>query len=207
LITAALLVVAVVGVSIVLLMRARTMQKDAAFANLKELTGRYSIMMQNRYENYLSAAKTLANIMDSYRGVPPEERRTRYDNTMLSIMESNPHFVGMFSIWKPNAIDGNDAAFVEDAGTDSTGRYMPWYIRRSGVLEKHSLSEYEFYNDVLANIENPDPIISLPYKAQSGGQSTFGMRLCYPILTDQGLVGRVGIIVDLTSSSEVIAQI
>jgi methyl-accepting chemotaxis protein len=207
LITAALLVAAVAGVSIILLMRARIMQTEAAFAHLEELTGKYSMTMQNQYENYLSAAMIVANIMDSYKGVPAEERRARYDNTMLSIMESNPHFVGMFAIWKPNAIDGNDAAFIGNPASDSTGRYMPWYIRRSGALEKHSLSEYEYYNDVLANMDNPDPVISLPYRAQSAGQSTFGMRLCYPIITNQSIVGRVGIIVDLTSSSEIIGQI
>jgi methyl-accepting chemotaxis protein len=207
LITSALLVVTVAGVSVILLLRARTMQTEAAFANLEELTGRYAMTMQNSYENYLSAAKTLANIMDSYRGVPAAERRTRYDNTILSIMESNPQFMGMFSIWKPNAIDGNDPAFAGEAGTDSTGRYMPWYSRRSGTLEKVALAEYEYYNDILANMDNTSPVISLPYRAQYAGRPIVGIRLCYPIITDQGIVGRVGIMVDITSSSDTIAEI
>jgi methyl-accepting chemotaxis protein len=183
------------------------MQTEAAFDNLEGLTGRYSIMMQNRYENYLSAAKTLANIMDSYRRVPVEERRERYDITILSIMESNPNFMGMFSIWKPNALDGNDAAFVSDSGTDETGRYMPWYSRRSGTLEELSLSQYEYYNDILANIDLTDPVISLPYQTQYAGKQILAMRLCYPIVTAEGIVGRVGIMVDLTSSSDTIAEI
>jgi methyl-accepting chemotaxis protein len=207
LITAAMLIVAVAGVSIILLIRARDMQTEAAFTNLEELTGKYSIMMQNRYENYLSAAKTLANIMDSYQRVPAEERRERYDNTILSIMESNPNFMGMFSIWKPNLLDGNDAAFISDSGTDETGRYMPWYSRRTGSLEEHSLAEYDNYSEVLANLDNPDPIISLPYKALVAGKEVYGIRLCYPVIVDQVIVGRVGILVDITSSSEIISQI
>ncbi|MDR2110768.1 MAG: methyl-accepting chemotaxis protein, partial [Spirochaetaceae bacterium] len=207
LITAALLVVTVAGVSIVLLMRARVMQTEAAFANLEELTGRYSMMMQNHYENYMIVARTMANIMDSYKGVPPEERRSRYDNTMLSIMESNPEFMGMFAIWKPNAIDGNDAAFAGDLGSDSTGRYMPWYSRRSGTLEKQSLAEYEYYEDVLASMDVSDPIISLPYRSQNAGRPILGIMLSYPIITAEGIVGRVGITVDLTSSSGIIAEI
>jgi methyl-accepting chemotaxis protein len=207
LITAVLLVVAVAGVSIILLMNARALQTTAAFSNLEELTGRYSVIMQNRYENYLSAAKTLADIMNAFEDVSSGERRTRYDNTILSIMESNPNFMGMFSIWKPNAIDGNDAAFVNDPGSDSTGRYMPWYSRRTGVLEKHSLSEYEQYNDVTANIDSTDPVLSAPYWATLAGKPIFAIRLCYPIISDRKIVGRVGIMVDLTSSSELISQI
>jgi methyl-accepting chemotaxis protein len=207
LITAALLVATVAGVSVVLLMRMRSMQREEAFANLESLTGRYSMMMQNQYENYLSAAKTLADIMSSYEIIPPNERRARYDNTILSIMESNPNFIGMFSIWKPNAIDGNDAAFTDDSGTDSTGRYMPWYSRRSGKLEKLSLSDYDNYNDVSANIDITDPVISLPYQGNLAGKQIFVTRLCYPIIAARGIVGRVGIMVDLSASSDIIAQI
>ncbi|MDR0597365.1 MAG: methyl-accepting chemotaxis protein, partial [Treponema sp.] len=206
-IIAVMMIVVVAAVSSILLSQAAAIQSEAAHENLTDLTGRYAMLIQNRYENYLSAAKTLANIMDSYRQVPAEERRERYDNTILSIMESNPNFMGMFSIWKPNLLDGNDAAFISDSGTDETGRYMPWYSRRSGILEERSLSEYEYYNEVLANIENPDPIISLPYKAQYRGNQIYGIRLCYPILVDQAIVGRVGIMVDITSTNDLIAEI
>jgi methyl-accepting chemotaxis protein len=188
-------------------MNARAIQTSEAFSSLEELTGRYSVMMQGRYDNYLSVAKTLADIMNSFEGVPAGERRARYDNTILSIMESNPNFMGVFSVWKPNALDGNDAAFVNTPGTDSSGRYMPWYSRRTGALEKRSLSEYEQYNDVAANIDSADPVISAPYWSTLAGNPIFAVRLCYPIITNRGIVGRVGIMVDLTSSSEVIDRI
>jgi methyl-accepting chemotaxis protein len=207
LITAILVVAAVVGVSSILLLRARAMQTSAAFSNLEELTGRYSVMMQNRYENYLSTAKTLAEIMNSYEEVPVEERRERYDNTILSIMESNPNFMGMFSLWDPDTIDGNDAAYVNTPGSDSTGRYMPWYSRRRGSLEKRALSEYEQYNDVAANIDSADPVLSAPYWSTMAGEQILSIRLCYPIASGGDIVGRVGILVDLSSSSEIIAQI
>jgi methyl-accepting chemotaxis protein len=194
-------------VSITLLLQARALQTREAFSGLEELTGRYSITMQNRYENYLSVAKTLAEIMNSFEGVPAGERRGRYDNTILAIMESNPNFMGMFSIWKPNAIDGRDVEFASDPETDSTGRYMPWYSRRSGTLERRPLSDYEFYAEVAANIERTDPVISEPYPSTNAGKPILGIRLCYPIITAKGIVGRVGVTVDLTSSSETIAQI
>jgi methyl-accepting chemotaxis protein len=206
-IIAIMMIVVVAGVSIILLTRATTMQSEAAQENLINLTGRYSMMMQNRYENYLSTAKTLANIMDSYEQVPVEGRRERYDATILAIMESNLNYMGMFSIWKPNALDGNDAAYAGIPGTDPTGRYMPWYSRRSGTLERLPLSNYEYYNEIVANIDKTDPVISLPYRTEYAGKTIYAMRLCYPIVTNKGIVGRVGIMVDLTSSSEVIAEI
>jgi methyl-accepting chemotaxis protein len=205
--TAALLIVSVAGVSITLLMSARALQTREAFSNLEELTGRYSVMMQGRYENYLSVTKTLADIMHSFEGIPAGERRARYDNTILSVMEANPGFMGVFSVWKPNALDGNDAAFVNAPGTDSSGRYMPWYSRRTGVLEKRSLSEYEQYSAVEANMDSADPVISAPYWSTLAGKPIFAIRLCYPVITGRGIAGRVGIMVDLSPSSGVIDRI
>ncbi|MDR0583933.1 MAG: methyl-accepting chemotaxis protein, partial [Treponema sp.] len=207
LITSALLVAVVAAVSVVLLLQARSLQTEAAFSNLEELTGRYSIMMQNRYENYLSVAKTLADIMNSFKHVPAEERRARYDNTILSVMESNPNFMGMFSAWKPNALDGRDADFIGDAGSDSTGRYMPWFSRNQGDLEKRSLLDYALYNDIIANMDSADPAISEPYFSTLDGKRIIATRLCYPIITDNEIVGRVGIMVDLSLSSETVTQI
>jgi methyl-accepting chemotaxis protein len=207
LITLTLLVAAVAGVSVILLLRARNLQTREAFANLEEQTGRYSMMMQSNYENYLAAARTLANIMDSFAGVPVEERRTRYDSIIKSIMESNPDYMGMFSVWKPNALDGRDADFIDDPGSDSTGRYMPWYSRNSGKLEERSLAEYANYNSVLANIDNPDPVISEPYMSTFAGRDIFTVRLCYPIVTANGIAGRVGIMVDISSASDIVARI
>jgi methyl-accepting chemotaxis protein len=207
LITSILLTVTVVSVAVVLLMRAQKLQTEAAYENLQELTGRYAIMMQNRYENYMSVAKALADIMNSYEKIPVDERRDQFDFIMLGIMESNPNFIGMFSIWKSNAIDGRDADFINDPGTDAAGRYMPWYSRRTGNLERRNMSEYERYSDVTANIDSTTPVISEPYFSTFAGKQILATRLCYPIITAEGIVGRVGIMVDLSSSSDTITQV
>ncbi|MDR3342640.1 MAG: methyl-accepting chemotaxis protein [Treponema sp.] len=203
----AMIVVVVAGVSIILLTQAGTLQTQAAYENMKNLTGMYSAQLQSRYENYLTVAKTLSEIMDSYGDLPVEERRTRYDDTIKGIMESNPLFMGMFTLWKPNMIDGMDTDFANTPGTDGTGRYMTWYTRRSGTLEKRALSAYELYAEVLANIDLKEPIFNNPTAANLRGQQVLAARLCYPIITDNVIVGRVGIMLDLTPSRDVIVEI
>jgi methyl-accepting chemotaxis protein len=202
-----MMTVVVAGVSIILLTQARSMETDAAFENMKNLTGMYSKELQGRYENYLTAAKTLADIMNSYDDILPEQRRGRYDDVLHSVMESNPNFVGMWTLWKPNAIDGNDAAYVGAQETDSTGRYMTWYTRRSGSLQKRPLSEYELYQDILNNMDNRDPVFSNPYFTSDGGKQSLVARFCYPIITNGTLVGRCGIMLDLAESSVIVSGI
>ena len=164
----------------------------------------YASRLNNKYENYLTVAKTLADIMNSYENVPIEERRERYDATLEGIMQSNANFVGIFTFWKPNMLDGNDAAYVNTEGSDSTGRYMSWYTRRSGRLERLPLSQYELYNEIIANIDKLEPVFNNPYSVTINGKQTLLARLCYPIITNWQIVGRVGIMLDLTDSSTLV---
>jgi methyl-accepting chemotaxis protein len=197
----------IVVVALVLLLQARKLQTTAAIGNMENLTGWYASQLQGRYTNYLSMSKTLADIMDSYQGVPAESRRDRYDSTMQGVMESNPHFLGLFAIWKPNVLDGNDAAYANTPGTDSSGRYMPYFTRNSGKIEKQSLSNYELYSDVIANMESMAPFAGTPYYAQTSSGQKLAFRLCYPIIVNGAIVGRTGIMIDLSGSQEVIDEI
>ncbi|MDR1127710.1 MAG: methyl-accepting chemotaxis protein, partial [Treponema sp.] len=210
LIVSALLAVVVAGVSLVLLFWARSMEIDAAYENLENMTGLYSTKMQNRYENYLTVVDTLADIMAFYQDVPAAERRSRYDAFINDAMKSNSMFLGMFTIWKPNAIDGSDANFANTQGTNSSGRYMTWYTRQNGILEKRSLSEYSYYDDIIDELDSAELAISTPYLSSTAGSSgkILVTRLSCPVIVDnRDIVGRVGILVDFTSSSDTIAEI
>ncbi|MDR3343401.1 MAG: methyl-accepting chemotaxis protein, partial [Treponema sp.] len=207
LVVGSLVAVFVVTVAVILLTTARSLQTKAAFENMENSTGLYAVTLQDQYNGYFSTAKTAAEIMNSYEEVPAEDRRDRYESVLFSIMESNPDFMGIWTLWKPNVLDGNDAAYSNSPGTDSSGKFMTWYNRRSGDIEKHALSEYELYNDILANLENKSAVFSNPYKTPTLRGQINTARICYPIITKGTIVGRCGIMLDLTSSQELITRI
>jgi methyl-accepting chemotaxis protein len=199
--------IAVMGVALVLLIQARSLQEEAAKDILLNTSGMYAARVSDKYANYLTVAKTLAEIMNSYEDVPAEERRERYDATIESIMRSNPNFVGVFTLWKPNALDNNDAEYANTEGSDSTGRYMSWYTRKSGTLERRPLSEYELYNEIIANIDKAEPVFNNPYFGSANNRQALLARFCYPVTSNGRIVGRVGIMLDLTDSSDIIREI
>ncbi|MDR1073039.1 MAG: cache domain-containing protein, partial [Treponema sp.] len=207
LIVGSLVAVFVAGTAILLLMQARVMQRTAAMQNMENLTGMYAEQIQSRYANYISMSKAVSNIMDSYEGVPVEDRRVRYDTVLRGIMESNPNFLGMFCVWNPNVLEGNDAAYANTLGADSSGRFMPWFTQRSGVIEENLLSEYELYSDVMANMDNRNPIITNPYYSPTVEGLELTIRICYPIITRGVVVGRVGIMIDVAASQSIIEGI
>ncbi|MDR0785489.1 MAG: methyl-accepting chemotaxis protein [Treponema sp.] len=197
----------VVGVSIILLTQARALQMEAAQENMENLTGMYAARLQSMYENYYYVAKSMADIMNSYKNIAAEERRDHYDSILMGVMESNPEFLGMFAVWNVDAIDGDDAAHANMESTDASGRYMPLFTRRGGKLEKRPLSQYEQFNDIMSNLNSRDPVLSNPYYTQTVKGEVLIVRICYPIITDNVVVGRCGIMLELLESEQLVSRI
>lgn len=54
---------------------------------------------------------------------------------MRRIAEANPDYLGLWTVWEPNAFDGRDSEFVrKTAADDDTGRFVPTWARYSGKL-------------------------------------------------------------------------
>ncbi|MDR0643580.1 MAG: methyl-accepting chemotaxis protein [Treponema sp.] len=207
LVVGALVTVFVAGVSVILLTQARSLQTQGVYENMRNLTGMYATQLQGMYENYYYVAKSMADVMDSYRNVAAEERRERYDANLRGMMESNPEFLGMFAVWDLNALDGNDAAYAGTKNTDASGRYMPLFTRQSGAIEECALSEYERFDDIIVNLKSRDPVISNPYFTKTAQGELLIVRICYPIISDNVVVGRCGIMLDMRESERLIEQI
>ncbi|MFP3091341.1 methyl-accepting chemotaxis protein, partial [Treponema sp. TIM-1] len=199
-----LLMAAIIAIiSIVLLNRAAAIQTIAARENMENMTGLYSKDLQNHYENYLDMAKLLSQIMSSYDSVDIEKRRLRYNENMFHVLKSNPHLVGIYTVWKPGIIDGMDAQFANTPGTDETGGYISWYTRESGEIE---LRPYHNYKATLADMPVKD-MISDPVPRTVDGKRIFSVSLGTPITVEQKVVGMVGVNINLSYSTEIIDKI
>ena len=92
------------------------------------------------------AARTTAQSFAVLVGSTPSgARRDQFNAIMRRVLEQNPGFNGTYSAWEPNAIDGADAAFVNNRakGSDDTGRYLPYWTRAAnGSVAIQPLVEY-----------------------------------------------------------------
>ena len=92
------------------------------------------------------AARTTAQSFAVLVGSTPSgARRDQFNAIMRRVLEQNPGFNGTYSAWEPNAIDGADAAFVNNRakGSDDSGRYLPYWTRAAnGSVAIQPLVEY-----------------------------------------------------------------
>ena len=71
--------------------------------------------------------------------------RELYNSILKSTLESNPKFVGIYTLWEPNALDGKDEEYKDTPGHDSTGRFVPYWsnISRNPDGSSYTLNNYE----------------------------------------------------------------
>ncbi|MDR0645192.1 MAG: methyl-accepting chemotaxis protein [Treponema sp.] len=205
---AGMILVVIVTIATVLLTRASALQTEAAFDVMQNLSGMYAQEIRTTYENYLISVKTITEFMTTYQMIDEVMRRSQFDEILYSVIDANTVCVGIFTLWVPGKIDGRDTELASTPGTDSSGNYMTWFTRRDGGgITKYALSEYSAYQEIAANLSNRNPVMANPrFNTVNGEQKLIG-RVCYPIIVNDEIVGRVGLNIDLVWNQQIIADI
>ncbi|MDR0475005.1 MAG: methyl-accepting chemotaxis protein [Treponema sp.] len=129
------IVTAVAGsIAVIQLRQASKISMDSNKLIVKNLTDAQAEMWKGKLNSYLEAVRTVAAIMSEYEAIPAEERRDRFDDMLLAALKSQPDFVRIFSIWKPNALDGMDSRYIGRSGSSPAGQYAMTYGRDTGEI-------------------------------------------------------------------------
>lgn len=107
-------------------------------------------VIQSKLEKNIDTARTIASAFKSIRSDDETRQnidiRKVFNDILLTTLKDNPEFLGTYSAWQPNAIDGNDIAYQgrKDEGYDNSGRFVPYWNRdKNGKIARQALVGYE----------------------------------------------------------------
>ena len=122
----------------------RTIALDSARQNLLSMAKEDADEIAVVISGALDAARTLANPLSTVKSARVGLTRETVDTILRTTLERNAHFVGVYTAWEPNAFDGKDARFENSPGSDSSGRFIPYWSRnREGKVIVEPLVGYE----------------------------------------------------------------
>ncbi|MCB0116886.1 MAG: HAMP domain-containing protein, partial [Caldilineaceae bacterium] len=105
--------------------------------------------------------------------------------------------LGVYTLWEPNAFDGEDAAFVNAEGHDETGRFIPYWARgENGTVQLEALIDYEvdgagdYY---LCPKQTLESCIIEPFFYPVQGEDVLLTSLTIPLMFDGEFVGMAGV--------------
>jgi len=118
---------------------------------------------------------------------------------LKSVFEDMPDFVRMFTVWKPDAVDGMDARYIGRVGSTPTGQFAYALGKETGQIVPQTSA---VVSEVMQHITGPDARtvgMSDPVPFNLAGKSINCVRLVVPILNKRTneVVGAVGCQLDI----------
>ena len=194
--TLAVIIIGVSALAAIIFTRASSMQTVSAMEYADTLAEGHGKDIQARLETPMNVARTLAQVMEGFERLDPKERRPDFDNMLKRVLEANSNFIGVWSCWEPNALDGMDAQHVNTKGSDKSGRFISYWNRGSGQIDVEPLVDYDkkgagdYYQISLTTGE--EAIIE-PYFYTIGGRQELITSLVVPIKMKGTVIGVAGV--------------
>ncbi|KAB2953448.1 methyl-accepting chemotaxis protein [Heliorestis acidaminivorans] len=154
---------------------------------------------KNFLDKPMAEARALAEAMAVLQQKGQTDRETAHQ-IMRNLVEKNEEYLGVWTLWEPNAFDGNDQAYINAPGHDETGRFIPYWVKSGNRIVLQPCDNYEIpgYGDYyLIPKATREETIMEPYTYLVDGQEVTLVSLVVPVLLDNRFVGVVGIDVAL----------
>ena len=204
-INAAVTIILIGIVMFVLLSRANNLQQKTIEESLVNLAGMSSAEIQANILAEIDSARSVSQILAGYKTADINTRRAFIDNTMLEALSSARSMTRIFSIWKPNELDGMDALYANSRFSDETGNYINGYTREKGIIEQKTFGEnrfaldlnfardFNFYAEYLGELRP----MTLPGIVANQWIDVWVVDVWIPIVNDDQIAGVLGVTINL----------
>jgi methyl-accepting chemotaxis protein len=190
----AIMVIVATVITILLLWQASELSLNLNLRSLEHIIGSFAKFCKGRENGCINALHKLANIMGDYETIRAGERRDKYDELLKSTLEADPQMVLLYTVWKPNAIDGMDELSIGRTDSSPTGQYAMTYIKETSTMIKRVNADIE---SSMAYITGPDAHkdrIDNPTLRKINGKDMYTIKMMVPIINDNNneVVGTLG---------------
>jgi HAMP domain-containing protein len=189
---------------------ARNLVKTQALREAREIASRYSNVIKAEIESAIKSARTLSQTFEGIKIHGDIPKRAMTDAVLKQVLEKNTDFISVWTVWEPDALDGNDKKFINEWGHDETGRYIPYFNRATGFLEVEPMANYNVpeKNDYYRiPITTGKEIIIDPQMYPISGADVLMTRVGSPIIFQGKVIGVVGIDIMLSTFELLVARI
>jgi len=177
----AIMVVVAGSIAVIEMLRASDIASNLAKQKTMYLARQRAQYWEGRINGYLQMLHTAADVMGHYENVAAGERRDQYEELLTSIFERQPDFVRMFTVWKPDALDGMDSRYIGRPGSTETGQLAFAVGRETGRIEVQTA---QVVPAAMKHISGPNAeheSVSDPTPIKLLGKDVYCIRLMVPV--------------------------
>ncbi len=185
------------GVGTVVISARSGADTDALSFRVGDELGRYHAeTVERRLNDAMNISRLMRTTLLSLKRSGVADR-AKLNDWLKSLLESNPNLIGVWIGMEPNALDGKDSDFVNSAGSDASGRFIPYWNRGSGKAQLEALTAYDdpgpdglYYQQAKRTGKE---VIVEPYSYTVAGKSVLMVSLAVPVMEGGKFVGVAGV--------------
>jgi len=154
-----------------------------------------------RENERLQLLRTIADTMSGYESIPAADRRDQFETIMEDVLDRNTNFITIYTVWKPNAIDGMDSRYIGRNGSTPTGQFAIAYTRENGPITSRMTTDVDASMEYLNGPNSKKERVLTPVMRTVSGKSIYVLRFMVPVINPRTneTVGGVGGYIDITN--------
>ncbi|MFZ5879265.1 MAG: GAF domain-containing protein [Chloroflexota bacterium] len=150
--------------------------------------------IQMTLERALRTAETFTQSVLVVKTEGVQLSRDQVNAMLKQMLKDNPQYVGVDVLWEPNAFDGMDARFVNAEGSDSNGRFLPYWTRdAAGQIQVELLKDYDISDWYQCPKTTKVPCLIDPYLYPVQGKDVWMTSLVVPFVVGDTFYGITGV--------------
>ncbi|MDR1353917.1 MAG: methyl-accepting chemotaxis protein, partial [Treponema sp.] len=169
-----------------------------SIAQVESLGNNEASQIETWLEAEFSIARSVAQLMEAYEQVEVGERRSFYNLILKAMAESNTELAAVWTCWLPNALDGQDARYINTPGSDGTGRFSSYWVESKGIATVSAIAGYETADYFLIPMQTGHEAIIEPYFYEINGVNTLVTSMSVPVKKNGKVIAVVGVDIALS---------
>ena len=185
---------------------AREQAHAFAVQQAESIAARESAPLLDRLQQAQAMVKAMVSAAIQFRAQGHTDRAYLRD-LVGGVAEAEKGFVGAWLLWEPNAFDGKDAEFVDNADYgNKEGRANAYWMTPSGTPEYDLSDDYDHEPYYTRPKEKGRVCVLPPYIDEDTPTKIFMTSIVMPIQASGKFLGAGGIDIELKSLSALIAK-
>lgn len=176
-----------------------TQEEKLAYQQSVEMASNYANQFDTDMKANLAIARTISTTMESYG----TEDRAEVLQILENLLRDNPHLLGTYVAFEPDAFDGKDAEYINAPAHDETGRFVPYWNKMNGTVSVAPLLHYDTSDYYQLPKKTKEDLLTEPYFYEG----VFMVSYVSPIIKDGKFSGIGGVDVSLDYVDEVVSEV
>jgi methyl-accepting chemotaxis protein len=175
--------------------REANVANELTAAEAREFGYHYAGVVAQPMNETMNAARMVADEVLTLKRLGKADRALITER-LKTVLAAHASALGIWIVMEPNALDGQDKAFVDKPGSDKTGRFLPYWNRDGSGYRLEYTSGYDdpgpdgsFYWLPQRKMKE---VVTEPFLYKVGGVDVMMVSMIVPLIENGKFIGVVG---------------